>query len=611
MRASKVSIQSQQQSLFLLPMPAKKSARKVATKNAVPFEVAETQETRARLHKLIVKNFRCIGSNPVEVELDDIVILVGANNAGKSSILKAYEVIMSSGKLGELTLEDFPGGHVDPQNSPEIELHTVVTVNPPGEEWIDASGLVKERWVWPQPGKGERFGFLHRENRWATAADAERGPWGAVAQSRRPQVHRIAAFSPPEQSASEIIALLEQIVKDRLTAELTATNEQQPTDYQKLLTSVGELQKKIADETRENIAQIEGEFSKQIAKVFPGYVVNFDAQPETALDKALSFFKGGSQLLIGPADGYKSGIERQGGGACRTLLWTALQLLKDRKATRPGAPQVLLLDEPEICLHPNAIRNASDLLYKLPTETGNWQVMVTTHSPCFIDFEKPHTRIARVFRGENGQVYGTTIFRPQTNQFTEDEKQALKLSNLCDPFLAEFFFGGRTILVEGDTEHAAFNYVISVYPEDFKNLHIVRARGKAGISALAKILNQFGKPYAVLHDSDRPTCMRKDGSTITNGAWTYNETILQTVKAAPAGVSIRLFASVPNFEEAYLDYVSKGEKPFSAVGRLRTDHTALERVKNLLMALSDETLAAPPGAVEWSEMAALNAALES
>lgn len=590
-------------------MPSKKAAKKAATKTAAHLEVVETRENRARLRKLIVKNFRCIGSNPVEVELDDIVILVGANNAGKSSILKAYEVIMSSGKLGELTIEDFPGGRVDAQNLPEIELHTVITVNRPGEEWIDATGLVKERWIWSQPGKGDRFGYLHAQNRWATADDPERGPWGAVAQSRRPQVHRIGAFSPPEQSASEIITLLEQIVKERLAAEQTATNENQLTDYQKLLGAVGELQRKIADETRDNIAEIEAEFSQQIAKVFPGYVVQFDAQPETALDKALSFFKGGSQLLIGPADGYKSGIERQGGGACRTLLWTALRLLKDRKAARAGAPQVLLLDEPEICLHPNAVRSASDLLYQLPAETGNWQVMVTTHSPCFIDFEKPHTRIARVFRGEDGQVHGTTIFRPQTDQFTEDEKAALKLSNLCDPFLAEFFFGGRTILVEGDTEHAAFNYVISVYPGVFRDLHIVRARGKAAISGLAKILNQFGKPYAVLHDSDRPTCTRRDGTTMTNGAWTYNQTIRQAVNAAPEGVSVRLFASVPNFEEAYLDYVSSGEKPFSAVARLRTDQSALERVKNLLLALSHETLAPPPGAVEWSELAQLNAAL--
>jgi putative ATP-dependent endonuclease of the OLD family len=44
---------------------------------------------RPRLVKLIIKNFRCIGASPVTIELDDIVVLVGPNNVGKSSVLKA------------------------------------------------------------------------------------------------------------------------------------------------------------------------------------------------------------------------------------------------------------------------------------------------------------------------------------------------------------------------------------------------------------------------------------------------------------------------------------------------------------------------------------------
>lgn len=44
---------------------------------------------RPRLKKLIIKNFRGIGQTPVTIELDKIVVLVGPNNAGKSSILRA------------------------------------------------------------------------------------------------------------------------------------------------------------------------------------------------------------------------------------------------------------------------------------------------------------------------------------------------------------------------------------------------------------------------------------------------------------------------------------------------------------------------------------------
>jgi len=49
---------------------------------------ADDQAPRARLHKLTIQNFRAIGRQPVAIELDDIVVLVGANNTGKSSILR-------------------------------------------------------------------------------------------------------------------------------------------------------------------------------------------------------------------------------------------------------------------------------------------------------------------------------------------------------------------------------------------------------------------------------------------------------------------------------------------------------------------------------------------
>lgn len=39
----------------------------------------DTNAPHPRLRKLIIKNFRTIGINPVEIDLDDIVVLVGAN----------------------------------------------------------------------------------------------------------------------------------------------------------------------------------------------------------------------------------------------------------------------------------------------------------------------------------------------------------------------------------------------------------------------------------------------------------------------------------------------------------------------------------------------------
>ena len=573
---------------------------------------------RPRLVKLVIKNFRCIGTTPVSIDLDDIVVLVGPNNVGKSSVLKAYEVIMSEGSAaGNLTIDDFPSGKVDPNALPEIELQTIVYDNSPGPEWMEKTEssemLVRELWRWPAPGAPVRRGYNVQEKRWATDEDKEKVPWGAagVANSRRPQPHRVDAFASPDEQAGEIVTLLMTAIKDRVKTHQADSKTNKESDFATLLSGIATLQKKIVAESQGQINTVQTELSGYIGRVFPGHRVVFDAKPEDDLDKALNLFKANPQLLMGPEDGYLSTIGRQGSGARRTLLWTAIRLLAEsgtkKKADTGQRPHVLLIDEPEICLHPCAVREACELLYSLPSVTGNWQVMVTTHSPCFVDFTRDHTSIVRVERRTDGQIAGTTIFRPTKAQFDGGDKERLKLLNLCDPYVAEFFFGGRTIIVEGDTEYTAFMHVIGLSPQKYEGVHVVRARGKATIVSLCKILNQFGAPYAVLHDSDRPT-YPKDGKDHKNPAWAHNATIHLELSKATA--QTRLIASVPNFEGAYIGEEVKADKPYNVLDNLKADSKIAVTITQLLDALIDFVKPVPLGAVQWASVDALKGEVE-
>ena len=78
-------------------MPRKSKGAKVS--DEISSMTNTSEDIKTSLKKLVIKNFRSIGETPIEIELDKIVVLVGSNNSGKSSILRAYQFAMEGGKI--------------------------------------------------------------------------------------------------------------------------------------------------------------------------------------------------------------------------------------------------------------------------------------------------------------------------------------------------------------------------------------------------------------------------------------------------------------------------------------------------------------------------------
>ncbi len=554
---------------------------------------------RPRLSKLIIKNFRTIGKIPVEIFLDDIVVLVGANNVGKSSILRAYEIAMSTGsKAGYLAIDDFPNNIVDPENLPEIEVHTIISENKPGEQWIkvlpNGEMLIREKWTWSSPGvEPKRQGFDVIANDWA-----DKVPWGApnIANAYRPKVHRIDAFASPEAQESEITGLLQTIIKNRFKSITSPNNTSGKTDYELLLDQIRLFQKSVATAVNEETDNIEKSINKYLEGVFHNYVISLDAKPESNVEKTYTPFKETPDIYMGPEGGFMSRISAQGSGARRTLMWTALKYIAEN-GDRDERPHVLLLDEPELCLHPSAIRDAQRTLYDLP-KLGNWQVMVTTHSPIFIDLSRDNTTIIRVSRNDADEVKSTVLFRPENAKLSDDDKDNLKLLNVCDPYVHEFFFGGKIVVVEGDTEYTAFSQLKLLYPGEYDDVHIIRARGKGVIPSIVKILNQFTSNYGVLHDAD--TELNSDGKK--NSAWSVNSNILTEINNSSDLSKTVLIACKTNFEDALLGVSVSKDKPYYTLKKLKTDVAFKEKVKNLLDALLNDQKEIPKNCIRWKSI---------
>jgi putative ATP-dependent endonuclease of the OLD family len=244
------------------------------------------------------------------------------------------------------------------------------------------------------------------------------------------------------------------------------------------------------------------------------------------------------------------------------------------------------------------------VLYSLPA-TKNWQVMITTHSPVFIDLAKDNTTVIRVERDAQNAVHSVTLYRPLKERLDEDDRANLKALNACDPYVNEFFFGGRPVVVEGDTEYTAFQLMRQASPDKYSDVQIIRARGKGSILTVLKILNQFSASYGVLHDADKP-----QGSTgAVSAAWGCNASIRAAIEAAPAAQHIRHIVSVLNFETALFGAEANAEKPYNAHLRIKADPGVHVRAEAVLDSLLDA--GNPPGHpfVRWTSLADLEAAV--
>ena len=294
---------------------------------------------------------------------------------------------------------------------------------------------------------------MFNEDRWASESDKPARPFGNknTSKSRRPEPIPVHAFQGPEKQAAEIAKVVKKILIEK-AEHIVFEDGDEKSALNQVLELAENYKRVVAESSKLEVEKIAEDLTYFISKIFKNQRVEFDLNSETASIGLDTLFAGVGEIRMGVDDSMLP-ISHQGSGAQRTLLWAALKILRDiaSEKTDSSRPNLLLIDEPELCLHPAAIREARDTLYDL-AGTPNWQVMITTHSPVFIDFASKHTKVARVERVEGGKVRGTTIFRPNSDEFSEDDKENFKILNICDSYIAEFFFGGPVVLVEGDTE---------------------------------------------------------------------------------------------------------------------------------------------------------------
>jgi putative ATP-dependent endonuclease of OLD family len=533
-----------------------------------------------KLLDITINNFRSINGENIKLSLDgsDIIFVFGQNNAGKSSLLSAYEYLITPKQ--KALLSDFLGFK---ENNPIVILATfakdegddAIFAQKGFNKWVDAEGKIKFRKTWLntiEEGKKETKDP-------ATDEYVDNGFGGLETHftKQAPTPVRIPALP----TYSDLTKFIKEIIQKKVIKTL---KEDEAEAYQKVVSEIDALQKKIL--SRDIIGETSSQANTNFQKIFPDLTLEISQIEGSQFDFSTSLEKDFSVVIKDTKfPDAKQDFSNHGHGVIRQTLFNFLGVVKNELPTNPAESNnrkdfLILFEEPEIYLHPKAINLLRKVLYELCTNSS-FQIICASHSPTLIDISKPHTSLARMVRNVDGKTYlyqvGENLF-----QSTSEQKNMVQMINRFDPNICSSFFADEVILVEGDTETIVVREILaSKYPT--RDIFVTNTGSKNNIPFFQKIFTHFNIKQHIIHDSDTRFVydiktteeqellyepkLNKDTSQKKNSAWALNESIwnelLESNQKSPS-LSKR-YVSIYNFEVAnnYKENIEKG-KPLSA-----------------------------------------------
>ncbi|MEB7623626.1 AAA family ATPase [Enterobacter vonholyi] len=469
-----------------------------------------------------VNNFRAISggidNNKIVFKDTNTLFIYGANNAGKSTFLKAYMFFYSNEKP---IIDDF--FKRDGNNSIEFELE--VQLDELDKERIEAKApnqkesykkylnndYIRIKKVWRKDGakiedKNYTFDYSKGENGEYDEIGYATVGLHTVFQSCLPKPVFIKAM-PTEEEAKKI---LNEILK--MMAESTLKT----SDLEELKAAqdkIKELQDKMYDP--ELIETYQSSVNGYFNKIFGDTAICFKDQKDRVIwtenklgrDFEIEFMKKNSQ---GDFDeNIPSSYSSVGHGTIRTAIFTLLLMrdVAERFERRQGRKDYMVLfEEPELFLYPRMVKELRELIYQVSTEDLPYQVLCASHSSSMIDLSKPKSSIIRLVNnsaGTKSYQINDQFLKDAKGIATNDElKQEMYEVLRFNPYICESFYADEVLLIEGPTEEIISRAFLQEVPSD-KTIFVLNCGTVNNIPFYQKIFSRFNIKYHVICDTDK------------------------------------------------------------------------------------------------------------
>ena len=508
-----------------------------------------------KIKSILINNWRSIDT--LEASFEDISVIIGQNNHGKSNIISA--LLFFFGKIKPESKDLFNSNNI---SFVEIKFHDLdesdkITF----KKYLDNEENIKVRKIIDTDLKFSYHGYLQQlEDEWLNLNNSSSyttrevvsvtplvdyiPPSGRLtkaiieeAQTRFIEENRENlnfTYSLEENNFLGLKTVAQSIFGDIffIPAIKNANDELNPNKsnlfselYSKILNRLAETNHVYIEARRQvnqlasilNKTTLEGnpngerpdelnDFEENISQELLSW--NTSIEVEISAPNIDDIFKVGTQIWIN--DGIKTDITRKGNGLQRALIFAlikaysniireARQNIDEEQARQVSNSSYFIIEEPELFLHPQAQRDLHETL-KLLSQTDSNQVILTTHSSSFIDLENYKSIIIAQKRTIEE---GTKVKQCNEDLFASlDDRRKLNLIYWINPERSELFFAKKIILVEGQTDKTIIPYLakkLSVFKNEYT---IIDCGSKDNMPLYIKLLNGFKLKYVVVYDRD-------------------------------------------------------------------------------------------------------------